>query len=452
MVINGYRLNSELQNANSGFSKWAFATRGGKQYFIKELINPVYPVDGGVMPVALFQQKREFCQQYELKFREFFGEINRVSRGNLVRINDFFRYGSKYYVVTEKVEGKTLSADYISTLSDEKKKLLLKTAAQCFMDLHSAGIVHFDVKLSNILIKVTSNNNLSAKLIDFDSGFFKKDIPKGDDLGGDLTYLAPEIFLAMCGEDVVPDEKADIFGLGLVFHQYYCGKLPHFDTNEYEYSYGASLDKKLFVAKELMPDEISNLISSMLDSDPAKRPSAAEIVAYLSKKEKAESAESLNVVNMQLVYTAFSGGTAFKRLINLSGNTLKYSNLITMETRSLDANLFRENEKVLTDTDKTALLKAINDFGLTSSLRPQGELTWNREQGNITCILTDGKVYELTETASREGVFEKVVTAVASFCRFPDYTPTHYEPTVPVNKEEPVKSTDSGWFSRAGDL
>ncbi len=451
MVINGYRLNSELQNANSGFSKWAFATRGGKQYFIKELINPVYPVDRGVMSNELFEQRRDFCLLYEGKFRKFFGEINRVSRGNLVRINDFFRHGSRYYIVTEKVEGKSLSPEYISTLSEEKKKLLLKTAAQCFMDLHSAGIVHFDVKISNILIKTTGNNNLSAKLIDFDSGFFKNEVFKDRELGGDLTYLAPETFLAICGEDAVPDEKADIFSLGLVFHQYYCGRLPLYDTNEYEYAYGASMDKKLFVAKDTMPEEISNLISSMLDSDPQKRPSAAEIVAYLSEKEKRESALS-TVVNMQVVYTALSGGVPFKRLISFTGNTLRYSNLITMETRALDKNFFRENERVLTNANKEALLKTIHEFGLVSSLKPKGELPWNKDQGNITCILTDGKVYELTESASKDGLFEKVITTLASLCKFPDYLPHSGGGFGTGGGEEPAKNIDTGWFSRAGDL
>ena len=36
MVINGYTLTTELQNANSGFSKWGFGTKNGKEYFIKE--------------------------------------------------------------------------------------------------------------------------------------------------------------------------------------------------------------------------------------------------------------------------------------------------------------------------------------------------------------------------------------------------------------------------------
>jgi Cys-tRNA(Pro)/Cys-tRNA(Cys) deacylase len=54
------------------------------------------------------------------------------------------------------------------------------------------------------------------------------------ELGGDLTYLAPETFLGIAGEDVYVDEKTDIFALGLVFHQFYTGSLPVFDTSEYE--------------------------------------------------------------------------------------------------------------------------------------------------------------------------------------------------------------------------
>ena len=47
MIINDYELTSELTNANSGFSKWGFAVKNGREYFIKELISPVYPVGRG---------------------------------------------------------------------------------------------------------------------------------------------------------------------------------------------------------------------------------------------------------------------------------------------------------------------------------------------------------------------------------------------------------------------
>ena len=38
MQIKGYEIKGELKTNNSGFSKWGFATKNGKDYFIKEFI------------------------------------------------------------------------------------------------------------------------------------------------------------------------------------------------------------------------------------------------------------------------------------------------------------------------------------------------------------------------------------------------------------------------------
>lgn len=284
MNINGYKLKTELKNANSGFSKWGFVTKNGKEYFIKELINPVYPVDSSIMPEEMFEKNREFCSRYEEKFAKFYSALNQASRGNIIRINEFFRYESRYYLITEKVESTSVSMEEVSALDDRKKFLLMKTAAQGFDDLHSVGIVHFDVKPNNILLKKTQNGNIVAKLIDFDSGYIKGESTETDEVGGDLTYLAPETFLKMYGEETQPDEKADIFALGLVFHQYCCGKLPYYDESEYEYPFQVVLDEgNLEIDSGIKPEEIKTLISSMLDVEPNKRPSAKQIVDALEE-------------------------------------------------------------------------------------------------------------------------------------------------------------------------
>lgn len=282
MVINGYYLESELQNTNSGFSKWTFATKNGKRYFIKELLNPVYPADRSIMTDEMFNERVRYCVQFEERFIRFYNTINRASKGNLVRIIEFFRSGSKYYVVTEKIESDSIDPSIIPTLPVRKKLLLLKTIARGFYDLHSTGIVHFDVKLTNILLKKTAHQNYTAKIIDFDSGFFKGDAFEDREFGGDLTYLAPETFLRISGEDVTPDEKADIFALGLVFHEYFYGYLPRFNEEEFEYPYEAALEMGKINADESgMPKELADLITSMLDSEPKNRPSAQDIITCL---------------------------------------------------------------------------------------------------------------------------------------------------------------------------
>ena len=89
MTINGYTLQGEWITTNSGFSKWGFANKNGREYFIKELVTPVYPIDPAVMTPQQFENRRTYCKEYEQRFKKFYTRINEVSRGNLVRIHEF---------------------------------------------------------------------------------------------------------------------------------------------------------------------------------------------------------------------------------------------------------------------------------------------------------------------------------------------------------------------------
>jgi len=283
MFINNYQLIGELNNANSGFSKWGFAVRNHREYFIKELLQPVYPMDPSVMPEDMFYAKRARCDEYEQRSVQLYSRINAASTGNLVRILEFFRSDSKYYLITEKVEGPILNVQQIAMLPVQDKYMSMISAAYAFMCLHNAGVVHFDVKPANILIKRTKYGRFTAKLIDFDSGFILGESREDFELGGDLTYLAPETFLAIAGEESELDEKVDIFALGLVFHEFFAGTLPTFDTEEYEYPYEAALDKGVLMPDySRVPRGVGELIQRMLDVDSEKRPSALEVVNALA--------------------------------------------------------------------------------------------------------------------------------------------------------------------------
>ena len=200
--------------------------------------------------------------------------------------------------------------------------MLLKTVANGFYRLHSAGIVHFDVKPANILVKKTRNGNYTGKLIDFDAGFFIGEDIENSELGGDLTYLAPETCRALCGEDVRIDEKADIFALGLVFHQYCTGKLPYYNTSEYEYPYESVLDDcQLVIDRGSISPQLCTLIESMLAVDPANRPSAGDIFNTLNAMEGTSvpnvDPTAAIVVN---AYTGSSGGSGAVRGSRFKGS------------------------------------------------------------------------------------------------------------------------------------
>ena len=281
-VINGYKIDNFI-NDNSGCSMWTFARKGTREFFIKRLLDPVYPMDDGTMSKELLDEKRKYCEEFEQKYRKLYNAVNRAGFGNLVRIEEFFRYDSKYYIVMEKVSSNPVSLEEISKISLNDKYLLVKTVAFAFWCLHDAGVIHFDVKPSNIFVKKTSGGRYTGKIIDFDTGMFKDDIIGEIELGGDLTYLAPETFLKMRGEDVKITEKIDIFALGLVFYQYFTGELPNFNIEEYEYYFGAALEgANIDIDATKIGDEMASLIRRMLDANPKNRPSAKEIVEYVN--------------------------------------------------------------------------------------------------------------------------------------------------------------------------
>ena len=268
--INGYILFNELKTTNSGFSKWGFAQKGGKHVFIKELIDPVYPVDDKLLDAEVLARKRAICQQVEDRSKLLYRAINDCSDGNLVYIEDFFRCGSHYYLVMEKVNA--IGIDEVKRITEEDKLRVCKALVHCLGGLHRAGIVHADIKLDNILFRRLPSGKVTGKLIDFDNCFWEAQPPRPDEeVHGDLVYMAPETFMMMQTEEGTIGRPIDVFALGIVFHQIFTGRTPAFDAEKYDYPFEAALDgAELGVAEEI-PGEWRQLIARMLKADPAER-------------------------------------------------------------------------------------------------------------------------------------------------------------------------------------
>lgn len=294
MLVNGYKLLSELKSDNSGFAKWGFAEKDGIELFIKQFLSPVYPIDKSILSEEQINRKIDICNQFENKKKGFYEKLNQCSTGNIITIFDFFRFESRYYVVTEKVETKSLTVEEISRLPMEKKLLILKTILYNVSVLHEKGIVHADIKPDNILIKETVNGFYTAKLIDFDSGFLEKDGSVQANMEGDLVYLSPEIYLSMLDKNIAEGKlthKIDIFALGIMFHQYLTGKMPMIDKSEYDYIFEAVLDSGKITIDSSLESNLQDIIKKMLSVEPTERPEAQQVFEVLSNENENEEKE-----------------------------------------------------------------------------------------------------------------------------------------------------------------
>lgn len=175
----------------------------------------------------------------------------------------------------------------------QNDKEIVRQTTQALVHLHNKRIVHRDIKPSNILIFFSENSKgieckLLIKLADFDiSKLLKsesKDATKSDKTNpsGTRGWIAPELFKLERF-----DFKVDIWALGCVFgftmsegHKH-----PFGDDQDLRVSRIMKKEPMLMKKNDLKrpyseDDVVYNLIESMVDMDPSKRPTAEQVAEH----------------------------------------------------------------------------------------------------------------------------------------------------------------------------
>lgn len=280
-MLGRYERTTALTNQNAGSCVWCFGIRGGHEYFIKEFLSPKYPANDTVSSPEKIARKMAECEAFERVKTHTYQKINEHSDGNAVHIEEFFRVGTKYYMAMPRIRGLKLTVSEIAARSDKQK--LCAIIAHAVAGLHRGHFVHADIKHSNILFTRPSPSALTAKLIDYDAGFFEDTPPTHpEEVAGDQVYLSPEAWLRIMGEETALTCKLDVFALGVLFHQYMTGLLPLYDGEKFGCVGEAVACGDTVTVSDAMPEEVHDLLMQMLDADPEQRPDAREVFRILS--------------------------------------------------------------------------------------------------------------------------------------------------------------------------
>ncbi|HKS44285.1 MAG TPA: lipopolysaccharide kinase InaA family protein [Amycolatopsis sp.] len=288
-VINGYRIVSEPTNNSGGNCLWAFAERGGKQFFIKCFLEPKRPRADSTASETSKRLRLEECQEFENRHYEIMKLLrpDAAGGGNLVLAKDFFCEGSTYYKATERIETSTL--DKPQSLDPRKKQVLLRTLVLSLKQLHDIDVVHGDLKPGNVLVQRRSANAFyTAKLIDFDDSYLAGQPPDPSLIGGDVRFGAPEWRRYIQQDDSVQPRflttAVDIFALGLMTYYYLTGDLPRFperfDSPADAVNAGVTLN-----LDGRLSSGMRQLVTSMTARAPGARPTIADVLDQLGNQD-----------------------------------------------------------------------------------------------------------------------------------------------------------------------
>jgi BR serine/threonine kinase len=202
-----------------------------------------------------------------VKIRREISLMRLLHHPHLLSLVDVLESAQHLYIILEYAEHGELF-DYLTShgsLSVEEGMRIFRQVVYGLEFLHSHGICHRDLKPENILL----DHNDSVKIGDFGFARWMR-FAHADTSCGSPHYAAPEIVRG----ETYDGCKSDIWSAGVVLYTLLSGTLPFDDTSM------RALLEKVKQGKFRMPDfpaEIKDLVARMLEVDPAKRITIAQI-------------------------------------------------------------------------------------------------------------------------------------------------------------------------------
>lgn len=223
--------------------------------------------------------------------------IAQLSHPNIVQVFDLRQHGEDDWIVMELVGGMSLRAMV------QRQPLDMETLIRVGLDVtrglaaaHARGIVHSDLKTDNVIVTSTGR----AKILDFGLA----QLGPGTKVAGSMSGRIQGTPRSMSPEQAFGERstfRSDLFSLGVLLYECVLGRSP------FE-GHGKGLLKTLTAVCtheptplaeicDQVPQELSLLVSKLLQKDPKLRPEGAEeVLVDLKRIESRPSSDTVKVL------------------------------------------------------------------------------------------------------------------------------------------------------------
>jgi serine/threonine protein kinase len=259
-------------------------TGGGMtEVYAAKLAEEVGP--GRLLVIKLLPQSLKDDPEAESRFLEEARILLNLTHGNITTAFEFGRSETaRPFLVMEYVPGPSLRR-IMDALAQRGDRLGVPDALFIVAEVSKAlgyahafshpladgtGIIHRDISPDNVIISTTGQ----VKLTDFGIAEFMQSRAYGP-IFGKAPYVAPEVTAG-----AAPTAASDLYSLGAVLYECLAGAPPHLGKDDKEtLALARSMPPKPpGDLRQDLPEALSEIILSLLDKDPAKRPtSAAEV-------------------------------------------------------------------------------------------------------------------------------------------------------------------------------
>lgn len=294
-VVGGrYRLLAELGRGATGVVYRAWQTDLGRPVAVKVL---------HAEHVAHRELRQRFAREVEV--------VARLSHPGIVALHDGGETDTGVpYLVMDLVDGSALDQIQATAAPVGTARALswVRQIAAALSAAHSAGVIHRDLKLGNVLLTRPPGLDEQVKLVDF--GLAKvlesKDIAltRTGAVYGTPEYMAPE---QATGGTI--DERTDLYAVGVILFRLLTGELPY---------RGSGMGVVVSHIEDPVPDPrertpaiaepVAELCTSLMAKDPAERPqSAGEVLAWIDRLRGGLSRPAIRIPSGSDTLAALAG-------------------------------------------------------------------------------------------------------------------------------------------------